>query len=143
MNFRRYIWLVMWVSMLAPVSTRADMVVIMNEDSEVEHLSREQVINIFMGRYRKLPDDTVATPLDIGRDTPERQLFYRHLLNKTLAEINAYWARLLFSGKTVAPEEVESQRKVLERVAHDLHALGYVDRQHLTGHVKVVYEVGE
>lgn len=141
MNFRHFIWVVMLVTV--STSARADMVVIMNVDSGIEHLSREQVINIFMGRYRKLPDDTVALPLDIGRDTPERQFFYRHLLNKTLAEINAYWARLLFSGKTAAPEDVESQRKVLERVAHDTHALGYVDRQHLTGHVKVVYEMGE
>jgi hypothetical protein len=127
--------------MLAPVSARADMVVVMREDSSIEHLSREQVINIFMGRYRKLPDDSVAIPLDIGFDTPERQYFYLHLLNKSLAEINAYWARLHFSGKTAAPEDVESQRKVLERVAHDPHVLGYVDRLHMNGHVKVVYEV--
>jgi hypothetical protein len=143
MSFRQFICLMMWGAMLVAAHARADMVVVMSENSSVEHLSREQVVNIFMGRYRKLPDDTVATPLDTGRDTPERQLFYRLLLNKTLAEINAYWARLLFSGKTAAPEDVESERKVLERVAHDPHALGYVDRQHLSGHVKVVYELGE
>lgn len=145
MNFRRFILvgLVVSASILAPVAARADMVVVMSANSNVEHLSRDQVINIFMGRYRRLPDDTAAAPLDIGQDTPERQYFYHHLLNKTLAEINAYWARLLFSGKTAAPEEVASQRKVLERVAHDPHAIGYVDRQYLNERVKVVYEIGE
>lgn len=143
MNFRRIFCLAIFGAVLTSAPVHADMVVVMNENSSVEHLSREQVVNIFMGRYRKLPDDTVAAPLDIGRDSPERQFFYLHLLNKTLAEINSYWARLLFSGKTAAPEDVESQRKVLERVARDIHAIGYVDRQHLSGHVKVVYELGE
>ncbi len=145
MSFRRFVFigLAVLASVMMPVSARADMVVVMSASSGVERLSRDQVVNIFMGRYRKLPDDTVAAPLDVGQDTPERQYFYRHLLNKTLAEINAYWARLLFSGKTAAPEEVASQRKVLERVAHDPHAIGYVDRQHLNERVKVVYEIGE
>jgi len=62
------------------------------------------------------------------------------LLDKTLAEVNAYWARLVFSGKTAAPEELASQREILDRVARDPNAIGYVDRRNLNAHVKVVYE---
>ncbi len=119
---------------------RAEMVVIVGAGSGIEHLSRQEVINIYMGRYRKLQNDEVAVPLDIAGESAERRYFYRLLLDKTLAEINAYWARLIFSGKTTAPEEVGSQREVLERVARDPAAIGYVEKQNLNARVKAVYE---
>lgn len=138
---RRFLWLLCVLSLLLSASARADMVVIVSADSGVQSLSREQVINIFMGRYRKLPNEAIAAPLDIDGDSPERRYFYSRLLDKTLAEINAYWARLVFSGKTSAPEDVASQREVLARVARDPNAVGYVDKKNLNPQVKAVYEL--
>lgn len=129
---------VAWVS---PLLARADLVVVVSADSGITKLSREEVVNIFMGRYRRLPDGAMAIPLDIGGDTPEREAFYQKLVGKSLPEINAYWARLIFSGRTTPPEEVSSQREVLARVARDPVAIGYVDRASLNSKVKVVYEL--
>lgn len=136
----KFIVLILCLVLNAPVQATADMVVIMNQDSGVDKLSRQELVNIYMGRYRKLPDDTVAEPLDIEGGGSENGYFYSHLLGKTLAEINAYWARLIFSGKTTPPEVLLSQKAVLDRVLHDKSAIGYVDRQMLNGKVKAVYE---
>jgi ABC-type phosphate transport system substrate-binding protein len=119
---------------------RAELVVVVCADSSIEHLSRQELINIYMGRYRKLQNKALAIPLDIAGESPERRDFYRRLLDKTLPEINAYWARLVFSGKTTAPAEVNSQREVLERVANDPNAIGYMEKNNLNARVKVVYE---
>lgn len=121
----------------------AELVVIVAAESSVTHLSREEVINIFMGRYRKLPDGRLAQPLDIGGEAPERRDFYKKLLDKSLAEINAYWARLIFSGRTTPPRAVNSQDEVLERVARDSSAIGYVERISLNSRVRVVYVLPE
>lgn len=128
------------VAWLLPCVARADLVVVVSADSGITKLSREEVINIFMGRYRRLPGGATAMPLDIGGDTLEREAFYRRLVGKSLPEINAYWARLVFSGRTTPPEEMFSQREVLARVARDPVAIGYVDRASLNSKVKVVYE---
>ena len=121
----------------------AEMVVIVQAGSRVEHLERSEVVNIFMGRYRRLPDGLQAQPLDIDGESPERREFYNKLLDKTPAEINAYWARLTFSGRTRPPRGLRSQAEVLARVAADPAAIGYIDRQNLNHHVKVVYILPE
>jgi len=139
---RHFLWLVLYlmVMLTAAAPAHAELVVIASAGSRIGPLSRQEIINIYMGRYCKLKNDVIAMPLDIDMDSPERRNFYLHLLDKTLAEINAYWARLVFSGKTAAPEELASQREILDRVARDPNAIGYVDRRNLNAHVKVVYE---
>jgi ABC-type phosphate transport system substrate-binding protein len=138
----RFLWLLAcMIYLLLPQAQAQDMVVIVSVDSGVEKLSRDEVINIFMGRYRKLPDGVIATPLDIDGETDERREFYQKLLGKSLAEVNAYWARLIFSGRTAAPEDLATQHHVLDRVARDRNAIGYVERRNLSKNVKVVYEL--
>lgn len=145
MMMRRILWLLACTFVLSlPLQACAeDLVVIVSADSGVKKLSRDEVINIFMGRYRKLPDGTNAIPLDIDGETEERREFYQRLLGKSLAEVNAYWARLVFSGKTEAPAQIATQRQVLDRVAGDRNAIGYVERRNLNKNVKVVYEFAD
>lgn len=121
----------------------AELVVVVNQESQIEQLSHEEVVNIFMGRYRQLKDGSTALPLDIKGDSTERQVFYRKLLDKSLAEINAYWARLIFSGRTSPPIGLDSWREVLEKLARDPTAIGYIERSALTKQVKVVYTLSE
>ena len=141
---RRILWVLVCVfACMSPQVYAEELVVIVNADSGVEKLSRDEVINIFMGRYRKLPNGATAMPLDIDGESDERREFYRQLIGKSLPEVNAYWARLVFSGKTAAPADLATQRQVLERVARDPNAIGYVERKNLNRNVKVVYALGE
>lgn len=140
--------LILWLGLALPcilsaASVRAELVVIASRDSGIGHLSKTEVVNIFMGRYRKLQNEAVAAPLDIDGDSAERKEFYSRLVGKSLAEINAYWAHLVFSGRTTAPEMLASQQAVLERVARDPVSIGYVDRKELNAKVKVIYEFTE
>jgi ABC-type phosphate transport system substrate-binding protein len=138
----RYASGLLLLALCAPPA-QAELVVIVAADSSVSYLSQEQVINIFMGRYRKLPDGRLAQPLDIGGEAPERRDFYKKLLDKNLAEINAYWARLVFSGRTMPPKAVLNQVEVLQKVARDPSAIGYVERISLNSQVRVVYALPE
>lgn len=121
----------------------SEQVVIVNANRAVDVISQDEVINIFMGRYRKLPDGTIVYPLDLRGDSDARRSFYRKLLDKDLAEINAYWARLVFSGRTTPPAILDSQQAVVNKVAGDAAVIGYVDSQYLNPRVKVVYRLPE
>lgn len=118
-----------------------DLVVIVNPASGVEQLSREQAINIFMGRYRKLPSGIVAFPIDVGSQTQQRKRFYQLLVSKELSEIDAYWARLVFSGQTSPPLQVPDERTAVQLVAGNRSAIAYVERDQVTQHVKVILEL--
>lgn len=114
-----------------------DMVVIVNAGSHVHSLTRDQVIDIFMGRFRQLPTGATALPIDVA-DPAERQTFYQQLVHKSLAEIGSYWARLVFSGQATPPFRAPDSRAALRLVATNPDAIGYCYRSAVTGRVKVV-----
>lgn len=140
-NKWRLVALCFFVLFAMPV--HAELVVIVNTGVKVDKLSRDEVVNIFMGRYRKLSDGSSAQPLDIRDESLERQNFYKKLLDKSLAEINAYWARLIFSGRTTPPVVMDTQHDIIDKVSHDLGAIGYVERGNLSSKVKIVYSLPE
>lgn len=116
----------------------ADLVVIANRDSGVEHLSRDAVVNIFMGRYQKLPSGVTALPVDLAGD---KAVFYKSLLDKDLPEVQSYWARLVFSGQGSPPRQMDNTEEVIDVVANNKGAVGYVERSRLDDRVIVVLEL--
>jgi len=116
-------------------------VVIVNPGSGVDHLTRDEVIDIFLGRYRKLPSGRAALPIDISEASAERASFYQLLVKKSPADMSSYWARLVFSGQTSPPFQVPDARTAIELVQSNPNAIAYVDRASVGAGVKVVLEI--
>ena len=119
-------------------AARAELVVVVDAKAGIDQLSRDEVINIFLGRYRKLPSGIAAIPVDQTASTESRALFYRRLVDKGLSEINAYWARLHFSGKTTPPAQVSSAAEVIAHVVFTPGGIGYIERSQADSRVKIV-----
>lgn len=127
------------LGLLSWALARADMVVVMNARSAVEALSREQVVNIFLGRYRVLPGGVAALPIDHPDMAGERARFYRLLVDKSPSEIDAYWARLTFSGKTPPPRLPASTQEQIAWLLRDKGAVAYMERQQVDARLRVVH----
>lgn len=125
---------------LAPLFARAELVVVVHPHSQVNSLDRAQLINIYMGRYRQLPTGEAALPVDL---TGLKQRFYRALVNKDLAEINSYWARLVFSGQVSPPLQLASPAEVLDYVRRNPGALGFVDETDVPQDLRIVARLAE
>jgi ABC-type phosphate transport system substrate-binding protein len=130
-----------FVSGHARSSEPASIVVIVNPSSGVDHLTRDEVIDIFLGRYRKLPSGRAALPIDISEASAERASFYQLLVKKSLADMSSYWARLVFSGQTSPPFQVPDAKTAIELVQSNPNAIAYVDRASVGAGVKVVLEI--
>jgi ABC-type phosphate transport system substrate-binding protein len=126
---------------VADANEPASIVVIVNPASGIDKLSRDEVIDIFLGRYRKLPSGRVALPIDLANPSEDRTRFYQLLVNKSPTEISSYWARLVFSGKTSPPFQVPDAQTAVELVQSNPNAIAYVDRAALNPGVKVVLEI--
>lgn len=126
---------------VARAGEAGSIVVIVNPASGFEKLTRDEVIDIFLGRYRKLPSGRVALPIDMANPNASRELFYQLLVNKSPAEISSYWARLVFSGKTSPPFQVPDAETAIELVQGNPNAIAYVDRAAVGPGVKVVLEI--
>lgn len=125
------------------VPARAGLVLVTSPQSGIERLTQDEVVNIYLGRYRRLASGLAAEPLDHPIDSEVRARFYRRLVGKSLAEINAYWARLVFSGKTKPPQAVANAEGLLRIVATQPGALAYVERSQADARVKIVFELGD
>ncbi|MGM8850780.1 hypothetical protein ACS8E6_09755 [Salinicola halophyticus] len=130
----------LFATLVAAVPASADIAVVVNAGSGIDHLTRSDAVNIFMGRYRKLPTGNVALPVD---SASLKARFYRALVNKDLAEINSYWARLVFSGEASPPQQIASGDDVHQLVLQNMNALSYVDSAHVPDDMHVVLTLGE
>ncbi|MDF1588352.1 MAG: hypothetical protein P1P93_04235 [Gammaproteobacteria bacterium] len=122
-------------------SVDAELVVIGNNDLEIRGLTKKQIIDIYMGRYSVLPNGLKVIPLDQDIDSSARKHFYAKLVDKSISEINAYWARLLFSGRATPPRVVKTEKAVIEIVTKNASVIGYIDSSMVTDKVKVITRV--
>lgn len=136
--------LIVFLTVLLPVLARAEsIVVVVNPAAGVETLSRNEVINIFLGSFRQLPSGIAALPIDLPSGHPARVEFYRLLVGKNPAEINTYWARLIFSGKTRPPIQAERVEDALSMVQGSVGAITYLERSKVSGKLKIVFELAQ
>jgi ABC-type phosphate transport system substrate-binding protein len=117
------------------------LVVIVNPSIGVQHLSRHEALDIFLGRYRTFPSGASALPIDLDVTSAERRQFYLVLAHKDSSEMSSYWARLTFSGKISPPFSVADARMAVDIVATNPNAIAYVDRSAVDNRVRIALEV--
>ena len=126
---------------LAQAVRAQTLVVIVNPTIGVQHLSRREVMDIFLGRYRTFPSGASALPIDLDVSSTERKQFYMLLAHKDSADMGSYWARLTFSGKVSPPFAVADARMAIDIVANNPNAIAYVDRAAVDQRVRVALEI--
>lgn len=114
------------------------LVVIVNPESGLEKLSRDEVVQYFMGRMKRMPNGAPVVTIDVQS---LRSSFYQSLLGKDLAEVNAYWARLKFSGQTHPPMLLGNDASAIERVASNPDAIAYIRETQVDRRVRVVLKL--
>lgn len=122
------------------LSSRADIIVIGNVANGIEKLSKDEVINLYMGKNRRLSSGINAIPLDLAAPNEEKAQFYQLLVHRSLPEINSYWARLTFSGQGSPPLQIASVEEILRMVSSNKGAVAYIDRKYLDKRVKLIYD---
>jgi hypothetical protein len=127
---------------LSALMTRAQtLVVIVNPSIGVQHLSRREALDIFLGRYRTFPSGASALPIDLDINSVERREFYLILAHKEPSDMSSYWARLTFSGKISPPFAVADARAAIDIVANNVNAIAYVDRDAVDNRVRIALEI--
>lgn len=117
-----------------------DFVVVANHHAGIDKMSKDEVINVYMGRNRKLASGVNAQPIDLENPLAEKENFYSVMVNKELPEISSYWARLMFSGQGSPPRQVMTTEQALELVSSVKGAIAYIDRKKIDKRVKIVFD---
>ncbi len=106
----------------------ADVHVLVNAANPLGNISQKEATDLFMGRTRVYPDGSAVVTLDLPRDSTVRAAFYESLTGLTQAQINSYWARLMFTGRTMPPQTMSSEQAMLEYLHRHPGAIGYLGR---------------
>ncbi len=115
---------------------QGEIAVIVNPNNDLEQLTVKQVRDIFLGRARAFPNGKFAVPVD--QTTSIRTYFYEQVAARPIEQINAYWARLIFAGRSSPPKQLEDDEAVLQAVKNNEDMIGYVDKNRVDDDVRLL-----
>lgn len=95
-------------------------------------LDKNRIEQIFLGQINTM------RPYDQPDSSPVAERFYNAATGRSMQQINAQRAKLLFSGRGRAPEELINSRAVKSAVARDPQGIGYVEKSAVDDSVKVI-----
>ncbi len=124
----------------------AEIAVIVNPNNPVSVMTAREVSDLYLGRTRSfvLDEQKIAAAVyEQPQDSALREIFFRALNGMNLKQLNAYWARLRFSGEVLPPMVLSDSRLVLDAVSRNRGGIGYIDASLVDGTVKVVLRVRE
>jgi ABC-type phosphate transport system substrate-binding protein len=104
----------------------------------VTTLSKNQVVDIFLGKTSRFPDGSPAVPIDQVEASAARDEFYASFVGKSPAQLKAYWSKIIFTGRGQPPKEVSSSAEVKKLIAGNPNAIGYIEQNMVDGSVKVL-----
>ncbi len=116
-----------------------DIAVIVNKQLGITQLTQIQVADIFLDKTNVFPNQAETLPIVVPPDSALYQEFIRRVVKRTPVQLDAYWARLIFTGKGSPPKTVDSSEEVLDYVIENENAIGYIDLQDVNDQVKVVF----
>ena len=134
----RFIISILLLACCLPLGALAnEIAVIAHPNCAIVQLSLQDLGNLYLGRTRTLGDKTIFA-IDHPRDSTLRELFFKQINGMPLHLVNAYWARLVFSGQVQPLPAFDDSRMVIAEVKRNPAAIGYVEAGAVTEGVRVL-----
>ncbi|MRV73369.1 hypothetical protein GJ700_16785 [Duganella sp. FT92W] len=114
----------------APAS--AELVIIVNPQNPATRMFPSQAAQFFLG------GSVQFAPVEQPENSAIRAEFYKKVLEKSPAQVEAIWSKLLFTGKIKAPKECKSSAEVKKTVSENVNAIGYIEKAAVDDTVKVI-----
>jgi ABC-type phosphate transport system substrate-binding protein len=127
----------MLVGMLSTHSVSAEIAVIVNS-ANGSTLDKNSIERIFMGKMKKFPNGQVALPMNASKGMNSRDEFNKAVIGRSSSQVNAYWSKLVFTGKGSMPNELSSDAEIIATISSNQGAIGYINSSSVTDAVKVI-----
>ena len=113
--------------------------VVIHESNPVSQLPSSNVQRLFLKKTRQWDHGPRVTPIDQAAESPVRRDFSEDVLGRSVGSVTKYWLTQVYSGRETPPQIKDSDQAVLEFVASNPGAIGYVSADsRLTGSVKAI-----
>jgi ABC-type phosphate transport system substrate-binding protein len=113
----------------------AELVIIVNPQNPATRMFPSQAAQFFLG------GSVLFTPIEQPENSAIRAEFYKKVLEKEPAQVQAIWSKIVFTGKGKPPKEVKSSAEVKKIVSESPNAIGYIEKSAVDDTVKVIATV--
>ena len=127
----------------SPPAEAGGFLVVVHPKVEGTRISRAVLAGIFQGEVIRWGNDARIRPVDQSSQSPVRREFIQDVLGQSLGELQNHWAQRMATHRQMPPPTRGSDDEILEFVAAQKGAIGYVsDTAELPPGVKVI-KVGD
>ncbi len=123
---------------LGATAAVADVVAVVSAKNPVTTLSKDQVVDIFLGKANRFPDGSKAVPIDQDQNSATRREFYFKFADKSPAQIKSFWSKIIFTGRGQPPPELSNGIEVKQFITKHPNAIGYIEQSLVDDSVKVI-----
>jgi ABC-type phosphate transport system substrate-binding protein len=132
-----YSLLFMAVALVFMTRAQAQVIVIANPSVKATRISKSDLRDVFTGAATTLPDGTHVVPILLKPGTAHEE-FLKAYIGKSDSAYRAGWRSLVFSGQAAMPKTLAPDAIVVDFVAHNAGAIGYIDKNSPHSGVKVL-----
>jgi len=115
----------------------AQAIVIANPSVKSAEVSKSDLRDVFTGAATSLKDGSHVTPV-LLKSGPAHDEFLSEYIGKNDTAFRASWRSLVFSGQASMPKSLDSDSAVVEYVAHNPGAIGYIGKSTPHDGVKIL-----
>ena len=116
---------------------QAQAIVIANPSVKATDVSKSDLRDVFTGASSSLKDGSHVTPVLLKAGAANEE-FLSAYIGKNDTAFRASWRSLVFSGQASMPKSLDSDAAVVEFVAHNAGAIGYIGKASPHEGVKVL-----
>jgi ABC-type phosphate transport system substrate-binding protein len=107
------------------VHAQAQAIVIANPSVKAADVSKSELRDVFTGAASSLKDGSHVTPILLKGGAVNDE-FLTTYIGKNDTAFRASWRSLVFSGQGSMPKSLDSEAAVVDYVAHNAGAIGYI-----------------
>ena len=123
------------LALAGPAPAWAELVIIVNPQNPATRMFPSQAAQFFLG------GSVLFTPIEQPEGSPLRAEFCKKVLEKTPAQVEAIWSKIVFTAKGKAPKEYKTSAEIKKAVSDNVNAIGYIEKSAVDDSVKVVATV--
>ena len=127
--------LLLGLCLMGTPSASAQVAVVVNKANPVRDISLQRVQDIYLGNTVAWTDHLRIFPVTLKSKEKVTKTFFLKALNKKPNDMRRIWIRLMLSGDVSPPKVVGLASDVLDYVASNEGAIGFVDMTYLSGQV--------
>lgn len=113
----------------------AELVIVVHPQNQATRMTSAQASQFFLG------GSVLFTPVEQADGSAIRSEFYKKVLEKEPSQVQAIWAKIVFTGKGKPPREYKSSAEVKKAISENVNAIGYIEKSAVDDSVKVIASI--